>query len=140
MCGKKVIVVKPQCEPNEAVLGRSLEDAKQLMGTTDLELAPYPQPARPFLLMLDGMGMLKPTPYNRWGIVGTFLVLRRSSVDGKELSLTERQITEILRDLKSTDGYLEEECPVRTPLKEPFKQHGVPPAGWVPPAGKWFRD
>lgn len=133
----KVIQVRPTEAPVVRTCGPP-EEMYELMGTRRIEWAPYPRPHTVFQLIVNEVGAYTATAYNRWGIVGTFLVIRRCSSDGKSLSLTDGQIDEVLQDLETTDGYLEPDCPVMNLFREPFRIHGVPPAGWVPQKGMWF--
>lgn len=83
-------------------------------------------------------GILNGSPYNRWGILGGFVVTRFSS-NGSYLSLTDKQIQQVLSDLgDADDGYLNPACNVLNSFREPFAIHGIPASGWMPSDGKWF--
>jgi hypothetical protein len=134
--GMLAIAVKPALPP--VLVG--LRDGEWEEWVRSMELIPYPAQYRRKGLAVcgDGNGIYKPHAYNRWGIVGDFLVLRLS-VDGKWLNLTERQVEEVMVDLADAEGgYLSDDCPTLCLFREPFKQHGVPPSGAVPREGRWF--
>jgi hypothetical protein len=106
-----------------------------------VESVPYPRQYGPrpgLVLLLDDNGIYKPTPYNRWGIVGTFAVTRLDR-RGSWLSLGDRHIEVVLADLADADGgCLDPASGMLNAFREPFARCGIPPAGWVPPAGRWF--
>jgi hypothetical protein len=105
-------------------------------GTVDLN--PYPrQYGRPGLwVLVHDTGLLIGLPYNRWGLVGTFVVVGDQDLRG----LTDDEVEGVLRDLRDVDGgYLDEACGIGNALREPFQKYGIPPAGWAPPAGAWFK-
>lgn len=106
-----------------------------------VEHAPYPRQYGPrpgLVLLLDGTGIYKPTPYNRWGVVGPIAVTRLDRRDCW-LGLSDRDIGVVVGDLADAGGgYLDPASGVANAFREPFTAYGVPPSGWVPPAGCWF--
>lgn len=104
------------------------------------EFVPYPtQLNRPKLtVMVDGDGIYKPLAYNRWGLVGNFLIVKRDS-NGRCLSMTDEECDAVAADLASTRGYLDPTCRVLNAFREPFATHGEPPRGYVPETGAWFK-
>jgi hypothetical protein len=134
--GKLAIAVKPAITP--AIIGLKKGELEAWVGT--VELLPYPGQYRRkgLSVCVCENGIYRPFAYNRWGIVGDFLV-RRFNADGKWLNLTERQVDEIMTDLSDAEGgYLSDACPTLCPFREPFKKYGVPPSGALPEAGRWF--
>ena len=92
----------------------------------------------PLTVIGNENGTLNGSPYNRWGILGGFVVTRYSS-NGSHLSLTDKQIQQVLSDLgDADDGYLNPACNVLNSFREPFAIHGIPASGWMPSDGKWF--
>lgn len=134
--GKLAIAVKPTISPVK--IGVKADELEQWVGS--MELIPYPGQYRRRGLSVCGCddGIYRPLAYNRWGLVGDFLVLRLSA-GGKWLNLTERQVDEIMADLSDAEGgYLSDACPTLCPFREPFKKYGVPPSGALPEEGRWF--
>lgn len=134
--GKLAVAVKPAITP--ALVG--IRDGELEGWVGSVEVIPYPPQYRRKGLVVcgDGNGIYKPLAYNRWGIVGDFLVLR-FSVDGKWLNLTERQVAEVMVDLRDAEGgYLSDDCPTLCPFREPFKRYGIPPSGALPNGDRWF--
>jgi hypothetical protein len=121
-------------EDADEYLGRMIDDR--------VESAPYPRQYGPrpgLLVMMDESGVYKPSAYNRWGIVGTFLVTKVGR-GGGQLSLTDREVEAVLADLADADGgYLDPASGVLNPFRGPFAVYGVPPSGAVPQAGCWFK-
>jgi hypothetical protein len=135
--GKLAIAVKPSISP--AKVGVKDGELKSWVGTE--ELIPYPGQYRRkgLSVCVCENGIYRPLAYNRWGLVGDFLVLRFSA-DGKWLNLTERQVDEIMVDLSDGEGgYLSDACPTICPFREPFKQYGIPPSGSFPKGDRWFK-
>jgi hypothetical protein len=92
----------------------------------------------PLTVIKGDNGIFKPTAYNRWGVVGGFVVTK-FSVDGDHLSLTDKDAIQVMSDLaQEGDGYLNPDCGVLNCFREPFKKHGIPPSGAVPMAGRWL--
>ncbi len=137
----KLIAVRPALPPEVMSIDpvqyeRIVEDIVQ--GTW--ELTHYPaQYGLPLTMIVNENGIYSSFAYNRWGILGGFVVTRRSD-SGSRLSLTDKQVEAVLEHLKDTEGgHLDPACGVNNAFREPFAIHGVPPSGWVPPTGKWFR-
>jgi hypothetical protein len=121
------------------------EEIKETVGNgrpISIELIPYPRHfARPRICVCaDENGAYKPLPYNGWGLVGTFCVVKINS-NGDLISLTRGESDGICRELLSREGwtgYLDPNAGVLTPFLNAFKQHGIPPLGWRPNAC-WFQ-
>ena len=59
--------------------------------------------------------------------------------DGRCPPFTQSLIREVLEDLADVDGgLLDSKSGINCPFVEPFARHGIPIAGSVPRAGKWF--
>ncbi len=117
-----------------------IEDIKQIVNGP-LESVPYPtQLNKPNLVVwVDEHGAFKPLPYNRWGIVGDFAIVKMSRRDGRFLPMSDAEVEAVLYDLRDSKGYLAPECQVVVPFREPFKKFGEPPQGAIPKAGRWFK-
>ena len=104
------------------------------------ELMPYPtQLNRPKLaVVMDGDGIYKPLAYNRWGLVGNFVIVKRDA-NGRFLSMSDEECEAVADDILNTDGYLDPACKVLNAFREPFAKHGEPPMGYVPETGAWFK-
>ena len=104
------------------------------------EVVPYPtQLNRPKLaVVMDGDGIYKPLAYNRWGLVGNFVIVKMD-VNGRCLSMTDEECEAVADDLLNTNGYLDPACKICNAFREPFATHGEPPMGYVPEAGAWFK-
>jgi len=115
-----------------------IKDIEQIVNGP-LQRIPYPtQLNKPNLVVwLDECGAYKPLPYNRWGIVGDFAIVKMSR-DGRFMPMSDAEVEEVLYDLRDSNGYLAPECQVTVPFREPFKKFGEPPQGDVPKAGRWF--
>jgi hypothetical protein len=136
----KSLIVRPR-SVEVADVPDDYEAVKEIVGTP-FTSAPYPRQygRNRLVLVVNDNGTYLPLPYNRWGIVGNFIV-QKMSTDGKDLSLTERDVEQIKNNLEDRNGgYLDEASGVLCAFREPFLQHGIPPAGFVPVAGKWFGD
>lgn len=129
-----------RCDSYFPVCGEydGIEDIEQIVNGR-LERIPYPtQLNKPNLVVwLDECGAYKPLPYNRWGIVGDFAIVKMSR-DGRFMPMNDAEVEEVLYDLRDSKGYLDPNCKVITPFREPFKKFGEPPQGAVPKAGRWF--
>lgn len=136
------VLVRPGVADPEvvSVRGDVVEYFAALLGGP-VEVAIYPRQyvARPGLrLLVDDMGIYHPAAYNRWGIVGPFVVIKEN-LRGHSLSLTEKDIRAVLADLADTDGgYLDPASGVACAFRDAFAVHGIPPSGAVPQAGCWF--
>jgi hypothetical protein len=115
------------------------DDIKEIVGGV-LEQMPYPsQLNRPKLAVLvDGNGVFRPQPYNRWGVVGNFVIVKHSR-DGRFLGMSDSECEKVIYDLRDSRGYLDPECKTLNPFREVFERYGEPPRGFVPAAGRWFR-
>jgi len=136
----KSLIVKPR-SVEVANVPDDYEPVKEIVGTP-FTLAPYPRQykRKRLVLMVNDNGIYLPLAYNRWGIVGNFIVQKKST-DGRQLSLTDKDIEQVMQDLEDREGgYLDEASGVRCPFREPFRQYGIPSTGTVPQAGKWFGD
>jgi hypothetical protein len=136
----KSLIVTPR-SVEVAEIPDDFDAVKEIVGTP-FTLAPYPRQyqRKGLVLMVNERGIYLPLAYNRWGIVGNFIVKKKSS-DGKQLSMTDNDTEQAKQDLEDRDGgYLDEASGVLSEFREPFRQHGIPPAGFVPQAGKWFAD
>ncbi len=137
----KLIVVRPAMEPE--LVGIEAKDfdntVNKILDCRHWEYVRYPDHLKlPLTILINEYGALTPTAYNRWGIVGGFVVTRITA-SGSKLSLTDKQIKTVMNDLSDTaDGLLNPASMVECPFSEPFAIHGIPPSGWIPPAGRWF--
>jgi hypothetical protein len=135
----KCVVVVPGRRP-ELAYDDPWDVAKEHIAST-LDACRYPQQYNrtdTLRLLLDDNGIYKATAYNCWGIVGPF-VIYRMSMNGCHLSLPQSLVDDILEDLEDVDGgLLDSMSNIACPFVEAFARYGIPPAGWVPTAGKWF--
>jgi hypothetical protein len=115
------------------------EDIQRIVGGY-VEHIPYPtQLKRPGLVVFaDENGIRKPLPYNRWGLVGIFVIVKMSR-DGRFIPMSDSEMEAVIYDLRDSSGYLDPQCEVESPFREPFAKYGVPPQGYIPEAGCWFR-
>lgn len=114
------------------------DDIRAAIGSM-VEFAPYPtQLKKPQLTVcMAENGVYMPLAYNRWGIVGTFCIVKQNR-RGDFLSMTEKEAEAVLHDLLGSHGYLDPACLTLNVFREPFAKYGEPPMGAVPKAGKWF--
>lgn len=134
----RFIAVRPALPPEVVAIDREeIEQAATDIVGTPWEFIRYPAHLDlPLTVLANGNGLSCRLAYNRWGLVGGFVVTRYSS-NGNRLSLTDKQIQRVLCDLNSADdGYLNPSCNANNALRESFAIHGCPPSGWVPPARK----
>ena len=133
------IVVDPGSRP-QLEYGEVWNVANGHIAST-IERCRYPQQygrTHTLRLLLDDNGIYRPTAYNCWGIVGPFVIYRVSR-DGRHLSMSQSLVREVLEDLTDVNGgLLDPKSNIICPFVEPFARCGIPPAGWVPPTGKWF--
>jgi hypothetical protein len=138
------ILVRPGVSRPEVVSveGEDVIDYLAAIIGSPVEMAPYPRqygPRQGLLLLLDEEGVYRPSAYNRWGVVGPFIVTKEDR-RGRQVSLTDEDIQAVLADLADGDGgYLDPASSVENPFREAFARHGIPPSGSVPQAGCWFR-
>ena len=141
-----MVRVSPQSEP-EVIRVRSMkkDEVSDLLEQTfrddPTEMIPYPSQlgdgGRFRCFVLDD-AIHQPIPYNCWGILGTFLIAKLGK-RGRVVALTDKDAQQVLADLRDSRGYLDPECLVASPLRDPFIMHGEPPSGAVPTAGRWFK-
>lgn len=105
-----------------------------------VERLPYPKHlGLPLKVIASEKGIQQGEAYNRWGLVGGFIVTRFDKA-GRKMSLKEAEAQKVIQHLKRTeDGYLNPASGVVNCLQGPFNIHGVPPSGWVPDGGLWLR-
>ncbi|MFN0019964.1 MAG: hypothetical protein ACKVP0_17030 [Pirellulaceae bacterium] len=104
-----------------------------------IDCVPYPtQLNKPklFVFVADS-GLLLGLPYNRWGLVGNFCIVKLSR-DRRFLTITDAEAEAVVYDIRDSKGYLDKTCLVQTPLREPFDKFGEPPLGYQPLGDKWF--
>ena len=113
------------------------DDFLRIVGSP--ELMPYPTQLRrsSLFVVVDGNGAIKNLPYNRWGIVGNFAVVKMKN--GNFVSMTQRECAAVGKEIMTTRGYLDPACELSCVFREPFAQYGQPPLGAVPTAGAWFK-
>lgn len=136
---KRIYAVLVEPHSVRSLIGPTRDSVSEAIraAISSLSGMPYPpQYGRNGLLVLaDDRGLYKPLPYNRWGVVCTFAVVARHNHP-----LTQKQVEGVLEDLEDREGgYLDEASGVLNALREPFQQHGIPPAGAVPNGDAWFR-
>lgn len=137
----RLIAVRPAMPPEVVAIDRG-DVADMITEIVDgyWEVVHYPAHLNlPLTVIGNEDGLMHGLAYNRWGIVGGFVVTRYSSNGSSHLSLTDKQIQQAMIDLEDVeDGYLNPSSNLVNALREPFAMHGIAPSGWVPAAGKWF--
>jgi hypothetical protein len=136
----QLVSIRPAMTPEAlAIQSREIDQVVTDIVGSSWEIIPYPAHLKlPLAVVVDEAGVLKGSAYNRWGLVGSFVVTK-ITCNGSFRSLTAKQVSQVLTDLRSSnDGYLNPDSNVMNPFQEPFAIHGIPPSGWVPPAGQWF--
>lgn len=141
-----VIVVEPAKAPkvvrsNSANADRMDGLLLDALGQMMMERQPYPTQLKghgKYLIYFDEDALSKlNVPYNRWGILGTFAIVRVGQT-GRFLSFSESDVEQIFLDLQASKGYLDPRNLVQNAFREPFARYGEPPSGTIPPQGRWF--